>query len=70
MLGLPQNIQVLNTCDPTLLLESTDYDKLASESKIKIDYDYILVHQLEYNFSAEPAISEVIDSAKNTMVVE
>lgn len=64
MLGLPQNIQVLNTCDPTLLLESTDYDKLASESKIKIDYDYILVHQLEYNFSAEPAISEVIDSAK------
>lgn len=63
-LGLSQNIQVLNTCDPTLLLESTDYDNLASESKVKIDYDYILVHQLEYNFSAEPAISEVINSAK------
>ena len=63
-LGLPQNIQVLNTCDPTLLLESVDYDILALESKLKIDYDYILVHQLEYNFSAEPAISEVINSAK------
>lgn len=63
-LHLPNQIKVFNTCDPTLLLESCDYDKLALESKIHIDYDYVLVHQLEYNFSAEPAISEVIKSAK------
>ena len=63
-LGLANDVPVLNTCDPTLLLESTDYDKLASESKLKINYDYVLVHQLEYNFSAEPAISEIIASAK------
>lgn len=63
-LGLEGGGPVLNTCDPTLLLDSSDYDKLAKESKVRINEDYILVHQLEYNFSAEPAITEVIDSAK------
>lgn len=63
-LELSPHVPVLNTCDPTLLLNSTDYNKLADESTLKIDYDFILVHQLEYNFSAEPAITEVINSAK------
>lgn len=63
-LGLNNKIPIINTCDPTLLLEASDYDMLAQESKLKIDYEYILVHQMEYNFSAEPAMSDVINSAK------
>lgn len=61
---LGNNVEIINTCDPSLLLDASDYDKLAEQSIINITDDFILVHQLEYNFSAEPAISEIINSAK------
>lgn len=63
-MNLGNKIEIINTCDPTLLLDASDYDKLVEQSKINISGDFILVHQLEYNFSAEPAISEIISSAK------
>ena len=63
-LELKCGLDYLNTCDPTLLLEASDYEKLVEDSTLKVNYDYILVHQMEYNFNAEPAISDAILSAK------
>lgn len=63
-LRLNDSIDICNTCDPTLLLDASDYERLSAKSKVKIDGDFILVHQLEYNFSAEPMISIAIQEAK------
>ena len=36
--------------DPTLLLESSDYDKDFSNSEINLSYDYVLVYSLNYSY--------------------
>lgn len=56
-LELPNNINILLTCDPTLLLNAAEYGKLANHSKIKISDDYILIYLLNYAYNPEPAIS-------------
>lgn len=61
-LGLNQNIQIFNTCDPTLLLTKKDYDIIANDSNIRIEGDYILVYYLAY-YNSEPALSDVIRKA-------
>ena len=51
------------TCDPTLLLESKDYNLLAEKSDIEITNSYILVYGLSYAFNPMPAILKVINLA-------
>lgn len=62
-LGLDSNIQIFNTCDPTLLLNKTTYDLIAKDSIINIEGDYILVYYLAY-YNCEPALSLLIEQAK------
>ena len=45
------------TCDPTLLLKSSEYDQIAKKSKMQIKEDFVLVYSLGYAFLPEPAIS-------------
>lgn len=59
-LNLDSNIELFNTCDPTLLLSAKDYHKLAEDSIVRIDYEYIFVYFLSYAYHPEPAISNVI----------
>ena len=49
------------TCDPTLLLSSDDYDKLAVKSKLKFDTPYILVYYLSYAFNPMPGILNTLN---------
>lgn len=60
-LGVDKPIDV--TCDPTLLLESTDYSALVATSKAIINEPYILVYGLSYAFNPMPAIFDVINLA-------
>lgn len=48
-------------CDPTLLLESSDYERLIQHSEISIEYQYILVYCLSYAFDPYPAILSVLN---------
>lgn len=66
-LKIKPNIVVENTCDPTLLLKAEDYDKLAIQSRLTIDGDYILVYALQYSYSPEPALSTIVKQAKNKL---
>lgn len=63
-LHLKENIKISTTCDPTLLLSADDYHKLAQESKIKTDSQYILVYMLGYAYNPEPALSEAISAVQ------
>lgn len=49
------------TCDPTLLLSSDDYDKLAVKSKLRLDTQYILVYYLSYAFNPMPGILNTLN---------
>lgn len=51
------------TCDPSLLLDSEDYNQIASQSSLQIEEPYILVYGLSYAFNPMPAILEVIKAA-------
>lgn len=49
-------------CDPTMLLTPKEWDKLASQSKLKIGYNYILVYVLTYMVGdIYPEINKIID---------
>lgn len=63
-LHISEKIEVENTCDPTLLLNAEDYQKLAGKSSLSIGGDYILVYTLKYAFSPEPALSSVIKQVR------
>lgn len=63
-LHLPDNIITQNTCDPTLLLNTSDYDELSKHSKVHIDGDYILIYTLKYAFLPEPALSYVVNKVR------
>lgn len=59
-LHINPNIVVRNTCDPTLLLEAKDYDRLSAESLIKIEGDYVLVYALQYAYKPDPALNTIV----------
>lgn len=60
-LSLPDNIVKECTCDPTLLLDADDYDKIAHDSSVKLEGDYILAYYLCYAYNPEPAFSKTIE---------
>lgn len=60
-LELPKNIVLCNTCDPTLLLSKEDYSEIASESKLDIKGNYILVYIMMYAFNPYPALSNILE---------
>lgn len=60
-LNIPQNIVVCNTCDPTLLLSKDDYSEIASESKMDIKENYILVYIMMYAFNPYPALESILE---------
>lgn len=66
-LKLNSYISLANTCDPTLLLDARDYDKLNSQSKVRIEGDYVLVYTLKYAFNPEPALSSVIRQVRKQL---
>lgn len=59
-LDLNKGIPIMNTCDPTLLLTANDYHRIAEDSIIKFDEEYIFVYFLSYAYHPEPALSKVI----------
>ncbi len=59
-LHLPNNILIMNTCDPTLLLTQKDYDSLIKNPDIHIEGHYILVYMLMYAFNPYPALEYVL----------
>lgn len=63
-LGLPNNIIISETCDPTLLLSSEQYSEIAQDSKLNIKGEFVLVYFLDYAFDPHPAIEKVIDTIK------
>lgn len=60
-------------CDPTFLLEASDYVQLINQSKLILDSDYILVYALNYSFDPNPAlniaISEAVEQYKCKVIV-
>lgn len=59
-------------CDPTLLLEKSDYLRLAKKSSITISEPYLLAYILDYAYNPFPKIQEVIDKIaceKNLKVI-
>lgn len=59
-LHISKDILVRNTCDPTMLLSKEDYKEISSESKIKIEGNYILVYMLMYAFNPYPALENIL----------
>ena len=68
-LGLPNNIIISETCDPTLLLSSEQYSEIAQDSKLNIKGEFVLVYFLDYAFDPHPAIEKVIDTIKKTFKI-
>lgn len=66
-LSLPSNIKCANTVDPTFLLSAIDYDNIAYQSCIKLDYQFILVYKLEYAFNPTPAMDVVINELQKSL---
>lgn len=64
-LNIPSSIETMCTCDPTLLLDSSDYDILSQNSTYHIDGKYILVYNLNYAYDPEPAMSNIIKQISN-----
>ena len=55
----------IQTLDPTLLLDTNDYESLVSQSNLKIREPYILVYMLKYAFDPYPYATKVITEAYN-----
>lgn len=66
-LKLPKHVTIAETCDPTLLLNSEQYNEIAKESKLNIKGKFVLVYFLDYAFNPHPAIDKVIDTIKATI---
>lgn len=49
------------TLDPTLLLKKKDYLSLIKQSKLEIDYPYILVYVLDYAYNPYPYVIQFIN---------
>lgn len=64
-IGINNNIPICCNCDPTLLLNKSEYAPLAEKSSIKINGDYILVYLLDYAYNPEPTITEITQMAVN-----
>lgn len=54
------NVVLKNTCDPSLLLNSEDYDVFLKYSKIRLPQHYILVYYMGYAFPPQPAFNRVL----------
>lgn len=54
-------------CDPTLLLNTDDWDKLSKQSKLNIKYKYVLVYPLTYMYNPYPKIYELVKSVQNIL---
>lgn len=55
-----ENVELLNTCDPSLLLSCEDYNKLELHSKISLPQRYILVYYMGYAFPPQPAFNRIL----------
>lgn len=54
-------------CDPTLLLDKSEWDKLAEQSSIKIGEKYILVYILSYMCDVYPQVDNLIASVQKIL---
>lgn len=50
-------------CDPTLLLDASDYITLAKRAKYNFEFDYIFVYAMVYSFNPNPALLNVVKNA-------
>lgn len=62
-LGFSNPIQLV--CDPTLLLNSDDYNLLKHGAQYNYDFDYIFVYTMVYAFDPNPGLLNVINEAVN-----
>lgn len=54
-------------CDPTLLLESKEWDKVAEASEVKLDKPYILVYFLGYMFDPRPYLFDIVNDVQQKL---
>lgn len=54
-------------CDPTLLLDKKDWDKIAAKSAITIKEKYILVYILAYMYNPYPEIDNLIEKVQKEL---
>ena len=59
--------EVPMVCDPTLLLTSEDWGKLAEQSSYKIKGPYILVYVLHYAYNPYPEINTIIEKVQQEL---
>ena len=52
-------------CDPTLLLNSNEWDILARQSVFHIKYKYILIYPLAYMYNPYPKLYDVVSMVQN-----
>lgn len=54
-------------CDPTILMSSNDWQKIAKKHKRRPDKPYILVYILNYMFNVYPYADNILDYIKKTL---
>ena len=54
-------------CDPTLLLDSKDWDRLAQQSKLNIKYKYVLVYPLTYMHNPYPKLYDIVSMVQKAL---
>lgn len=54
-------------CDPTVLLDKSEWDKLAEQSVLKVNEKYILVYILYYMFDPYPQVDNLIASVQKAL---
>lgn len=66
-MGVSPTIPLTMTCDPTMLLDSSEYDEIAERSEIKPTGKYILCYFLDYAFNPEPALTKVLEQIQHKL---
>lgn len=54
-------------CDPTLLLKAAEWDKIAEESDMNINFKYILVYPLTYMYNPYPLIYDIVSMVQKEL---
>ena len=54
-------------CDPTLLLDAHEWDKISESSEVHIDKPYILVYFLGYMFDPRPHLFDIVNDVQQKL---
>lgn len=54
-------------CDPTLLLRAQEWDKLAKQSNLNLNYKYILVYPIKYMYNPYPKLYDIVSMVQKEL---